>query len=143
LLIAVLIFTSPTIVHAQYSLKSSSFTTMGGQSSGGSYSVSSTIGTTGGGATAAGGSYSITSSPWMVAVVETPGSPKLTIASTNGSVRVSWPSPSTDWVLQQNTNSISSVNWSNVTTTIQDDGTTRTFIVSPPTGNRFYRLFKP
>jgi hypothetical protein len=32
------------------------------------------------------------------------------------------------------------VNWSNVTAPIQDDGTTKTFIVNPPTGDRFYRL---
>jgi uncharacterized protein YcnI len=55
-------------------------------------------------------------------------------------VAVSWPSPSTGWTLQQNTNSVSSANWSNVTSGIQDDGTTKTFIVNPPTGNRFYRL---
>jgi hypothetical protein len=30
-----------------------------------------------------------------------------------------------------------------VTTTIQDDGTTKTLIVNPPAGNRFYRLFYP
>jgi hypothetical protein len=29
-----------------------------------------------------------------------------------------------------------------VTATIQDDGSTKTFIVNPPTGNRFYRLTK-
>lgn len=38
---------------------------------------------------------------------------------------------------------ISSVNWSNVTSGIQDDGTTKTLIVNPPAGNRFYRLHKP
>jgi hypothetical protein len=46
-------------------------------------------------------------------------------------------------VLQQNTNSVSSVNWRNVTSGIQDDGTTKTLLVNPPAGNRFYRLFKP
>jgi hypothetical protein len=45
--------------------------------------------------------------------------------------------------LQQNTNSVSSLNWSNVTDTIQDDGTTGTLIVNPPTSSRFYRLHKP
>jgi hypothetical protein len=46
-------------------------------------------------------------------------------------------------VLQQNTNSVSSVNWSNVTNGIADDGTTKSLIVHPPAGNRFYRLFMP
>lgn len=66
---------------------------------------------------------------------------RLSVAfTTTNTVAVSWPSPSTGWTLQQNTNSISSVNWSNVTNGVQDDGTTRTLIVNPPTGNRFYRL---
>jgi hypothetical protein len=38
---------------------------------------------------------------------------------------------------------VSSVNWSNARGPIQDDGTNKTLIVDPPTGNRFYRLFKP
>lgn len=68
----------------------------------------------------------------------------LTCANTStNTVAVSWPSPSTGWNLQQNTNSVSSLNWSNVTATIQDDGTTKTLIVNPPTGNRFYRLRGP
>jgi hypothetical protein len=70
-------------------------------------------------------------------------SPTLTIArTTTNTVAVSWPSASTGWTLQQNTNSISSVNWSNAPETVQDDGTTKTLIVNPPTGNRFYRLWR-
>jgi hypothetical protein len=57
--------------------------------------------------------------------------------------QIAWPSPSIGWVLQQNTNGIGSVNWSNVTDSIQDDGTTKTLLVSPPKGSRIYRLFKP
>ena len=69
--------------------------------------------------------------------------PALTIfrSNTNTAV-VSWPSPSTGFGLQQNTNSVSSVNWSNVNT-ITDNGTNKFIIVNPPAGNRFYRLFKP
>jgi hypothetical protein len=46
-------------------------------------------------------------------------------------------------VLQQNTNGIASVNWSNVVTSPTDDGTTKTVVINPPGGNRFYRLFHP
>jgi len=71
------------------------------------------------------------------------GVPSLTISrTTTNTAVVSWPSPSTDFGLQQNTNGVSSVNWSNVTT-ITDNGTNKFIIVSPTTGNRFYRLFKP
>ena len=141
MVVALLAF--PHFARGQYSMRRHTFTAVGSRSSSGNYSVSSTIGTTGGGATASGGNYSVTSSPWMVAVIETPGSPKLTIAAASGAVRINWPSPSTGFVLQQNTNDVSSANWSNVTATIQDDGTTKTLVVNPPAGNRFYRLFKP
>jgi len=77
--------------------------------------------------------YEIVSSAPSLSVVRT----------TTNTVAVSWPSLSADWALQQNTNSVTSVNWSNVTAMIQDDGTTKTLIVNPPTGNRFYRLNKP
>ena len=45
--------------------------------------------------------------------------------------------------MQQNTNSVSSLNWSNVVTVPTDDGAAKTIVVNPPPGNRFYRLFKP
>jgi hypothetical protein len=63
--------------------------------------------------------------------------PRLQIQLTlTNTVAVFWPSPSTGWMLQQNTNSVASVNWSNVTSGVLDDGTTKTLIVNPPTGHR-------
>ena len=116
----------------------------GGTSTGGVYSVSGTIGQPDAGKMS-GGSYTIEGGFWgILAVVPTPDAPLLTIFRTpTNTVAITWPSPSTDWILQQNTNGVSLANWSNVTTTIQDDGTTKTLIVNPPTGNRFYRLGKP
>jgi outer membrane protein assembly factor BamB len=70
--------------------------------------------------------------------------PSLTIMRTmTNTVIVSWPSSSTNFVLQQNTNSLGPINWSNVTGTIQDNGINKFIIVNPSVGNRFYRLFKP
>jgi uncharacterized delta-60 repeat protein len=67
--------------------------------------------------------------------------PSLTIArTTTNTVAISWPSPSTGFTLQQNTNGIATVNWSNVLTTPTDNGTKKTVIVNPPGGTRFYRL---
>jgi hypothetical protein len=69
--------------------------------------------------------------------------PALTIfRTTTNTAVVLWSSPSTGFGLQQNTNGLGSVNWSNVTA-ISDNGTNRFIIVDPPTGNRFYRLVKP
>jgi hypothetical protein len=52
---------------------------------------------------------------------------------------VSWPSPSTGVVLQQNTEGMGSVNWSDATDSILDDGTDKV-IVQPIGPNRFFRL---
>src|ERR1043166_1063872 len=117
----------------------------GGTSTGGVYAVSGTVGQPNAGGPMSGGQYSVTGGFWrLLAVVPTPGAPTLTITrTTTNTVVISWPSPSTGFQLQQKTNTISSVNWSNVLTTPADDGTTKSVLVSPPTGNRFYRLFKP
>ena len=70
--------------------------------------------------------------------------PKLSIArTTTNTIVVAWPSSSTEFVLQENTNNVGSVNWSNVLTLPADNGTTKTIIINPQTGSRLYRLFKP
>ena len=115
----------------------------GDSSTGGVYSVSGTMGQPDAG-TMSGGKYSLSGGFWgNLAVVQTPGAPLLTITRTGpNTVALSWPSASPGWTLQQNTNSVASVNWSNAPGTIQDDGTTKTLIVNPAIGNRLYRLFK-
>ena len=115
----------------------------GGTSTGGVFSVSGTIGQTDAGHLS-GGNYGLDGGFWgMIAAVQTPGAPLLTITrTTTNTMAVSWPSPSTGFVLQQNTNGVNSVNWSNVLTAPNDDGTTKTLIVNPPAGSRFYRLKK-
>jgi hypothetical protein len=129
---------------ASYSLNWSTVDGGGGTSTGGVYTVSGTIGQPDTGAMS-GGNYSVQGGFWgLISVVQTPGAPTLSIARTaTNTVAVTWPSPSTGWTLQQNTNSVSSVNWSNVTSGITDDGTTKSLTVNPPAGNRFYRLHKP
>jgi hypothetical protein len=114
----------------------------GGTSTGGVYSISGTIGQPDASPQGmTGGNYSLAGGFWALYAVQTPGAPLLSIVrTTTNTVAVFWPSPSTGWNLQQNTNSIGSLNWSNVTATIQDDGRIKTLIVSPPTGSRFYRL---
>lgn len=92
-----------------------------------------------------GGNFSIAGGFWgLLTLVQTPNAPLLSIAltATNTAI-ISWPSPSTGFVLQQNTNDVASLNWSNVVTAPTDNGTIRYIIVNPPTGNRFYRLQRP
>lgn len=112
----------------------------GGTSTGGVYAVSGTIGQPDAG-TMNGGGFSLTGGFWsLIAAVPSAGAPPLAIfRTTTNTIVVTWPSATT-WNLQQNTNSISSVNWSNVTSGVLDDGQMKQLIVNPPTGNRFYRL---
>jgi hypothetical protein len=66
--------------------------------------------------------------------------PSLTIRKTStNTVAITWPSPSTGFVLQQNTNGLDSGSWINVTDPILDDGTNN--LMTQPVGtNRFFRL---
>jgi hypothetical protein len=112
----------------------------GGTSTGGVYSVSGTIGQHDAGGPMTGGNFSLTGGFWSLFAVQTLGAPTLSIfhTGTNTAV-VYWPSPSTGFGLQQNTNLVTT-NWITPSETINDNGTIKYIIVNPPTGNRFYRL---
>ena len=127
-----------------YSVDWSKIAGGGGTSTGGIFAVSGTIGQHDAGGPMTGGNFALTGGFWsLYSVIQTEGAPLLTIMhTTTNTVAVFWPSPSIGWNLQQNTNSLSPANWSDVTANIQDDGTTKTLIVNPATGNRFYRLHK-
>jgi hypothetical protein len=114
----------------------------GGTCTGGVYTVSGTIGQPDAGAMS-GGNYTLQGGFWsLIAAVQTPGAPLLSVwrTATNTAV-VSWPSPSTGFALYQNTN-LNMTNWVSPPETVNDDGTNRFIVVNPPTGNRFYRLQK-
>ncbi len=76
----------------------------GGTSTGGVYSVSGTIGQPDAGSAMSGGEYSLTGGFWSLYAVQTPGAPLLTITYSANQAIVSWPSPSTGFVLEQNSN---------------------------------------
>ena len=127
---------------AQYAVDWSTVDGGGGTSTGGVYAVTGTIGQPDAGRMS-GGNFTLDGGFWgVIATIQSLGPPYFSIALNPqlSTINVSWPSPSTGWNLQQNTNSVSSVNWSNVTSGIQNDGTTKTLIINPPAGNRFYRL---
>ena len=115
----------------------------GGTSTGGVYSVSGTIGQPDAGHMS-GGNFSLDGGFWsIIAAVQLPGSPLLRIVlTTTNTVVVAWPAPSTGFGLQQN--SVPNAGgWGNVTNTVNVVGSENQVIVSPPTGNRFYRLKFP
>jgi hypothetical protein len=133
-----------TSLHAQnYSVDWHTIDGGGGTSTGGLYSVSGTIGQPDAGVMA-GGNYSVAGGFWgIVGAVQTPGAPFLTVHRTpTNALMVSWPSPSTGFVLQHSMN-LNTPSWTAPPETIVDDGAIRFIIVSPPTGNRYFRLFRP
>jgi len=116
----------------------------GGTSTNGQYSLSGTIGQPDASQTPmTGGSYSVTGGFWSLFAVQTPGAPLLSIfISTTNTAVVRWPSPSAGFTLYQNTNLVTA-NWVAATNSVTDNGTSKFIIVSPPAGNRFFRLSNP
>ena len=110
----------------------------GGTSTGGVFTASGTIGQHDAGGPMTGGTYSLVGGFW--ALLDTAGAPrlKITLTTTNTAV-VSWPSTSTGWRLQQ-TPSLSTQSWTTPAETLNDNGTEKFIIVSPPVGFRCYRL---
>jgi hypothetical protein len=111
----------------------------GGTSTNGQYSVSGTIGQPDAGVAMSGGNFSVSGGFWsLITVVQTAGAPLLTITHFGNSVIISWPSPSTGFVLQQNSN-LATTNWT-TSGVISDDGTNKSITITSLTGNLFFRL---
>lgn len=129
-----------------YKIESSVIAGGGGTSTGGVYSVSGTIGQHDAGRLS-GGNFTIEGGFWgMVIAIQTPGAPTLKVTRSGNSVIVSWPDPSTGFVLQETTAVSappSSITWGNYGGTITTQGGEKTTTIPVPTGNRFFRLHKP
>lgn len=115
----------------------------GGTSTGGVYTVDATIGQPDAGGTLTGGNYSLVGGFWsLISVVVTPGAPALTIERVNATtVKVLWPYPSTGWTLQQNS-ALTTAGWA-ASSGVSNDGVNNYLLISPPTGNLFFRLKNP
>jgi hypothetical protein len=115
----------------------------GGTSTGGVYTVTGTIGQPDAGVAMTGGNYSLTGGFWSLFAVQTPGAPLLTMTLNPqlSTVTVSWPSPSTGWTLQQNSD-LTATSWS-TSGGISDNGTNKSITITSPTGNLFFRLKQP
>ena len=127
---------------AQYSIDWFTVDGGGGTSTGGTYAVSGTIGQPDAGGPMSGGNYSLTGGFWaLISVVQTPGTPNLTITFVGpNSVIVSWPNTGT-YTLQQNT-TLGGGSWTTSGYTISTDNGTNSITIAPPTGNLFFRLAK-
>ena len=74
-----------------------------------------------------------------VSVAQTPGPPLLTATHSGSSVTVSWPYPSTGFVLQQNSN-LNPTNWTTAGFTITTNAVSNSITIPASTGNLFLRL---
>jgi hypothetical protein len=137
-------FLAPAFANAQaYSLNWFKIAGGGNTSTNGQFSLSGTIGQHDAGGPMTGGNYSVTGGFWALSAVQTPGAPSLRIfLSTTNTAIVAWPAPSTGWSLQSATNLVSP-NWVGAVGTVILTGGENQLLVSPPTGNRFYRLSHP
>src|SRR5438094_10264749 len=101
-----------------------------------------------------GGNFSLSGGFWpLISVVQAPGAPKLTITCSGTDVIVSWPSPTTGFILQQNNNVNNAIGWATFGGTINDNGTTKSVTIvhlrgicisgysSRPTRVRSFRTF--
>ena len=130
----------------QYSIDWSTLDGGGGTSTGGVYSVTGTIGQPEAGATMRGGDFTLEGGFWgVLAAVQTPGAPWLTITRTEtNSVAVSWALPADGWVLEW-TNQVTDVSgpWAQVAPPYQTNAAQAWIVVPAPTDSVFYRLHKP
>lgn len=116
----------------------------GGTCTGGVFAVSGSVGQADANLQPlAGGNFSLAGGFWSLFAVQTPGGPRLTIRlTTTNTALVSWPSSSPGFSLQHS-HDLSTTNWMTAPEPVSDNGTNRFIIVTPPTGNRFYRLYQP
>jgi hypothetical protein len=145
LLLAGVLCLLSTLLHAQnYSIDWFTIDGGGGTSSGGNFSLSGTIGQPDAGTQPmTGGGFSLTGGFWSLFAVQTPAAPQLLIRLTSpNTALVSWPSPSTGFRLQENTD-LNPTNWINVSLQVTDNGSTKSVIVNSSAGPRCYRLSKP
>ena len=132
---------STRVLAQQYSIDWYTIDGGGGTSTNGQFAIAGTIGQPDAGQLT-GGNYTIEGGFWgLIAALQTRGAPLLTIRLTaTNSIAISWPSSANGFTLQQDTTGIATANWSNVTTSPIDDGTTKTVIINAPAGTHFYRL---
>jgi hypothetical protein len=115
----------------------------GGTSTGGVFTVSGTIGQPDAG-TMSGGIYALSGGFWgILAAVQTPGAPYLSVARTEtNTVCVWWAVSATTWQLQARTNLVAGGSpWS--ACSYVTNGANCVHVEPSPVGNKFYRLQGP
>lgn len=123
------------------------FASGGGNSKGGAFVLSGTVGQPDAGAPLTGGAFTLTGGFWALPVaVQTPDAPVLSVMFTNNLVVVSWPLPAEDFVLEQAavlTTTPATTIWTPVPPPYQVNATHQYITTSPGGVAAFYRLRRP
>ena len=127
-----------------YAIDWSSIPGGGGTSTNGQYSLAGSIGQSSAGSAMTGGNYSLTGGFWsLISVVQTPGAPTLSVAHLANQVIIFWPTPGTNWTLQQNSNLAVPSGWATSDYPVSATNGTSSITISAATGNLFFRLSQP
>jgi hypothetical protein len=128
---------------AQYSIDWFTVDGGGGTSTGGVYAVSGTIGQPDTGKMS-GGNFTLDGGFWgIIAAVQTPGAPLLTITRSNNFAIVSWPDTATSFRLENNSNLALTNDWATAPQVRSTNAGQISVTVPATTGNNFYRLKNP
>jgi hypothetical protein len=139
LIITSLLLALPQLRAQTYTMAWSKISGGGGTSTNGSFSVSGTIGQHDASGAMTGGNYSLTGGFWsMFSVIQTPGSPLLTIAASGNQTILSWPPSATGWILQTNSRPGAAA-WGDYAGPVINNCVTNL----PKAGNLFFRLSHP
>jgi hypothetical protein len=117
----------------------------GGTSTGGVYSVSGTIGQPDAG-TMSGGPFTLVGGFWgVVAAVQTPGAPYLSVTRSNAAVVVSWSKADPAWKLEFTPQLVAMGTnmWTLMAPPYPTNATDCVVTEAAPVGNKFFRLRKP
>jgi hypothetical protein len=143
-LICLLFCASSVRVLGQFSINWFSIDGGGGTSTSGVYSVTGTIGQPDAGRMS-GGSFTLEGGFWgIVAAIQTPGAPRLSVTRTNAHIIVSWPTPAEGWVLEQ-TNQLTALPgpWPQVPFPYVTNTSDIRVTMPASSGDQFFRLQKP
>jgi hypothetical protein len=111
----------------------------GGTSTGSVYSISGSIGQPSA-SLMNGGQFSVQGGFWgVIALVQTPGAPTLTMTASKTNLVISWPAAKAGYVLEQNYD-LTTTNWTAVGQAPVSFGAELGVTVIPTDGNQFYRL---
>jgi hypothetical protein len=115
----------------------------GGASTGGGFSVSGTVGQPDAGKMS-GGNYTLDGGFWgIVAAVQTPGAPLLTITRSGANVVISWPTPAAGFELEMRDGLFAGVSWATVTNAPVVSNNETAVTIGITSGSKFYRLRRP